>query len=252
MGTIFTPANQVKLTNVSVVRLKKGGKRFEIAAYKNKVMEWRSGVETDLDNVIQIDQVFVNVSKGQLANKEELTKAFKTDDKDKILKEILQKGELQVGEKERGAQLESLAKEIATTVAGMCVDPSTKVPHPVGIIEQAMQDLHFSVNPNKNAKQQALDVIRQIEAKNLIPIARASMRIRLVAPGKEGKLVKEKILSMVQIEDEDWGDEYEMIATINPSSYRSIAAVVEAQTRGKGQLEVLSVKEVREGDEMLT
>ncbi|MND05075.1 hypothetical protein D3C83_256520 [compost metagenome] len=29
--------NQRLLTNVAVVRLKRGGKRFEIAAYKNKV-----------------------------------------------------------------------------------------------------------------------------------------------------------------------------------------------------------------------
>lgn len=38
---IFTPINQVKLTNVSYVRLKKGGKRFELACYKNKVQEYR-------------------------------------------------------------------------------------------------------------------------------------------------------------------------------------------------------------------
>lgn len=42
--SIFTPTNQVKLTNVAVVRLKKSGKRFEIACYKNKVMSWRNKV----------------------------------------------------------------------------------------------------------------------------------------------------------------------------------------------------------------
>lgn len=42
--SIFTPTNQVKLTNVAVVRLKKAGKRFEIACYKNKVMSWRNKV----------------------------------------------------------------------------------------------------------------------------------------------------------------------------------------------------------------
>lgn len=40
--TIFTPINQVKLTNVSVVRLKKGGKRFEIACFKNKILDWKN------------------------------------------------------------------------------------------------------------------------------------------------------------------------------------------------------------------
>ena len=44
MASIFTPVNQVKLTNVSVVRLKKGGRRFELACYKNKVLEFRHKV----------------------------------------------------------------------------------------------------------------------------------------------------------------------------------------------------------------
>lgn len=46
MASIFTPVNQVKLTNVSVVRLKKGGKRFELACYKNKVVEFRKKMYT--------------------------------------------------------------------------------------------------------------------------------------------------------------------------------------------------------------
>src|SRR6187551_3521156 len=103
---IQQPSNQIKLTNVSMVRLKKGKKRFEIACYKNKVMEWRQGIETDLDNVLQIPNVFLNVSKGQTAPTAELQKAFGKDATvDNIILEILQKGELQVGEKERTAQL---------------------------------------------------------------------------------------------------------------------------------------------------
>ena len=44
MATIFTPTNQKRLTNVAVVRLKKAGKRFEIACYPNKVTSWRNKV----------------------------------------------------------------------------------------------------------------------------------------------------------------------------------------------------------------
>uniref|UniRef100_A0A8C2EVX6 SBDS ribosome maturation factor n=1 Tax=Cyprinus carpio TaxID=7962 RepID=A0A8C2EVX6_CYPCA len=74
--SIFTPTNQIRLTNVAVVRMKKGGKRFEIACYKNKVMSWRSGAEKDLDEVLQTNTVFVNVSKGQVAKKDDLSSAF--------------------------------------------------------------------------------------------------------------------------------------------------------------------------------
>jgi len=41
MPRIIQPMNVKTLTDVSVVRLKKCGKRFEIACYKNKVQDWR-------------------------------------------------------------------------------------------------------------------------------------------------------------------------------------------------------------------
>ena len=108
MGKIFQPQASVKLTNVSVVRLKVGGKRFEVACYKNKVGEYRTNLEKDIDNVLQIHSVFINVSKGQLAPIEDLKQAFKTDDLNVIIERILRKGEIQVGEKERNKQIEML------------------------------------------------------------------------------------------------------------------------------------------------
>lgn len=85
---INQPANVIKLTNVSVVRYKRSGKRFEVACYKNKVREWRTGVETDLDEVLQIKSIFVNVSKGQTASKEDVEKAFPGLDTDQALLEV--------------------------------------------------------------------------------------------------------------------------------------------------------------------
>ncbi|KAJ3045371.1 hypothetical protein HDV00_010241 [Rhizophlyctis rosea] len=253
MANIFTPVNQVKLTNVSIVRLKKGGKRFEIACYKNKVLEWRNQVETDLDNVLQVAQVFTNVSKGQLANKEDLNKAFKTEESEKIIKEILQKGELQVGEKERSQQLGNMYRDIATTVAEKCVNPQTKRPYTITMIEKAMADMHFSVHPNKSAKQQALEVIKQLQEKSIIPIARAQMRIRLVLPNKDGKRLKEKLTPMVaSFEDEDWGDEYEAVCLIDPGNFRGINDLIQTETKGRGQIEVLSIRDTEDGDEVMT
>ena len=152
--SIFTPQNQVKLTNVSIVRLKKGGKRFEIACYKNKVLEYRSGITKDLDEVVQSESIFANVSKGQVAKKDDLARSFGTDDERAILLQILAKGELQVSEKERSNLLEDLAKEIATLVADFTVHPETKRPYTLTMIEKVMSDIHYSVHPTRSAKQQ--------------------------------------------------------------------------------------------------
>uniref|UniRef100_A0A8C5LPU1 Ribosome maturation protein SBDS n=1 Tax=Leptobrachium leishanense TaxID=445787 RepID=A0A8C5LPU1_9ANUR len=152
---IFTPTNQIRLTNVAVVRMKKGGKRFEIACYKNKVMGWRSGAEKDLDEVLQTHSVFTNVSKGQVAKKEDVLKAFGTEEQTEICKQILSKGELQVSEKERSTQLEQMFRDIATIVADKCVNPETKRPYTVNLIERAMKDIHYSVKATKSTKQQS-------------------------------------------------------------------------------------------------
>ena len=70
------------------------------------------------------------------------------------LPQILAKGELQVSERERQTQLESMYRDIATIVADKSVNPDTKRPYTVGVIERAMRDTHYAVKPNKSAKQQ--------------------------------------------------------------------------------------------------
>ncbi|KAH9222763.1 SBDS protein C-terminal domain-containing protein, partial [Leptodontidium sp. 2 PMI_412] len=213
---INQPSNQIKLTNVSLVRLKKAKKRFEIACYKNKVLEWRSGIETDLDNVLQINSVFLNVSKGQTAPSADLAKAFgaKTPVNDIIL-EILNKGELQVGEKERHAQLERVHNEVVGIVASKLVDPKTKRVYTTGMIEKALEMLSSQgsqaqnagsgtgtpatgedgeakpkvkehvwtgVVATKSAKSQALEAMKALIAHQPIPVARARMRLRITCP----------------------------------------------------------------------
>ncbi|TKY88075.1 hypothetical protein EX895_003171 [Sporisorium graminicola] len=246
---VFQPANQIKLTNVSVVRLRKAGKRFEIACYKNKVREWRTGVETDLDEVVQIENVFVNVSKGQVAPSDDLQKAFGTTEIPKILQEILKKGELQVGDKERQHELSNTWKDIATQVAEKCVDPGSQRPYTVGMIEKAMHDVHYSVKPARSAKQQALDVIRLLQEKQTIPIERARMRVRITMPNKDGKKLKDKLLPLTdKVEDEDWSDEWELIAFIDPGALKTINELIQSEIKGRGNVETLNFTTIREGD----
>ncbi|XP_046840224.1 ribosome maturation protein SBDS-like [Xenia sp. Carnegie-2017] len=250
--SIFTPTNQVKLTNVAVVRLKRKGKRYEIACYKNKVVSWRNKVEKDLDEVLQTDSIFTNVSKGQVAKREDLVRAFGTDNQMQICLEILAKGELQVSERERNDQLESMFRDIATIVADKCVNPETKRPYTVGIIERAMKDIHYSVITTRSTKQQALEVIRLIKDAGVMPIDRAQMRIRLVLPQREAKQVLEKLRSsFTSIESEEWEGNLEVVCLIDPGFYRTINESLAAQTRGRGTLEVLNLKEIEVGDDRL-
>ena len=135
-------------------------------------------------------------------------------------------------------------RDIATIVADMCVNPETKRPYTVRLIERAMKDSHYAVKPTRNAKQQvineeivypsihpsihppsihpsihptinhpsiqALDVIRIL--KTQMAIDRARMRLRLVLPVKEARKVREKIKSsLASVEQEDWTPDLEIV-----------------------------------------
>lgn len=246
------PISQVRLTNVAVVRLKRKGKRFEIACYKNKVMSWRAGNEADLDEVLQTDRVFSNVSKGILANSKDMAAAFKTSDEQAIVLEILKQGELQVSAGERQHEASNLFNEVATIVSNLCVDPKTKRPFSVGIIERAMRDtLHFAVVSNRPAKVQAQAVIKQLEEH--MNIRRAHMRLRLTIPMSSAKATKEKLKDHVQSwEDEEWDGPYEATVLIAPGGYRAVDEILRQESRGQASFEVISLAVVEEGDEQLT
>ncbi|POY71616.1 hypothetical protein BMF94_5309 [Rhodotorula taiwanensis] len=241
------PGKTIKLTNVSVVRLKKGGKRFEIACYSNTVRAWRTGAQTDLSEVIQIESVFTNVSKGAVASSDDLQKAFGASDVTEVMMQILKKGELQVGEKERAVELEDLRREICTEVASRCVDPNTQRPHTVGMIEKAMNEVGYNVQGSKAAKAQALDLIKVLQAKKTLPIARAQMRVRVTMSSKEGKRMKEKIMPLVtKVEDDEWTEEWELVALIDPGSFRVIDDLLQKEVKGPKKIETMSFAAVED------
>ncbi|KAL9115882.1 MAG: hypothetical protein Q9227_000250 [Pyrenula ochraceoflavens] len=139
---INQPSNKISLTNVSLVRLRKGKKRYELACYKNKLLEYRQGLEESLDNVLQVPTIFLSVQKAETAPKADLEKSFgKGKSQDDMVKEILVKGEIQVNAGERKELLERLEKEVVDMVQARVVDPGTKRVYSAGMIRKALDQL---------------------------------------------------------------------------------------------------------------
>jgi len=198
--------------------------------------------EKDLDEVLQISNVFTNVSKGEVAKSNDLKKSFGTDDRNTIAKEILGKGEVQVGEKEREHDMASLRREIATLVAEKCVDPSTQTPYSVGIIEKAMTEAGYSVRANKNAKSQVSECIKTLQTDSTLPIERAKMRIRVSVPATNIDHLRERLLDGVdKLEHEEkTGEEWLGTMLIDPGQFRVISELLNKTVKGKGRVETLT------------
>ncbi|KAF2735650.1 Shwachman-Bodian-diamond syndrome protein [Polyplosphaeria fusca] len=211
---IIQPSNQVRLTNVAYVRMRKGKKRYEIACYKNKVVEYRREIEKDPENVLQMHEVYLNASRGQLASKADLVKGFGNIPLKEIIEDILRHGELQVGTKERQAELDRMKTEVINIVASKLVDPKTKRVYTTGMIVKALDQLSAQstqpqsqpkkeatesenaeandngmelpkwsgVNTSSDAKKQAQHAMKALLAHQPIPLAKARMRLRVTCP----------------------------------------------------------------------
>lgn len=160
--------------------------------------------------------------------------------------QILEKGELQISEKERHNQLESAFKDIATIIADKCVNPENNRPYPVTMIEKCLKQIHFSVKPNKNNKQQALSVIKEL--KNIIPIERAQMKLRVICHKKHRQALKEMAKDIEENVIHEDG-KLEMIFLTDPGNFREIDHLIKSSPNS--QLHVLSLKEVTEGGDTL-
>eukprot|EP01123_Difflugia_compressa_P006912 TRINITY_DN1931_c0_g1_i3.p1 TRINITY_DN1931_c0_g1~~TRINITY_DN1931_c0_g1_i3.p1 ORF type:complete len:254 (+),score=50.52 TRINITY_DN1931_c0_g1_i3:155-916(+) len=245
---IKAPNTQKRLTNIVVVRLTKGGSRFEIACYPNKVEEWKRKIETDIDEVLQRQAVFTNVSKGELAKLEDIKKAFNTNDQSKVCRIILDSGQIQVSEKERKQDNEKLFKDIASLIVEKCINSQTQQAFTVGVIENAMREIHVSINPHQSAKAQALKIIQALQEKSSLPIERAKMKLLLVVSKDQREEVKTKLKPLiveVTQEDVEEGNNVSWSVTIEPKNFREVDGCLKA---AGGACEVLQHSVKMEND----
>ena len=223
--------------------------------------------------MLQIPSVFLNVSKGQTAPAADLAKAFgsKVGVNDIIL-EILKKGELQVGEKERHAQLERVHNEVIDIVAGKLVDPKSKRVYTAGMIDKALDQLSSQgthkqeeskgsgtatptngdnegdqgkvkgkdmptwtgVVATKSAKSQALDAMKALIAWQPIPVSRARMRLRISCPMSILKQSAKSAPKKEGVVGAADGDEEKMKGTVKD---RILSYVEEVESQGESGAE---------------
>lgn len=227
-----------------------------MACYKNKIVDYRTGKEQNMDEVLQIDNIFTNVSKGILANKKEAKKIFGIDNEELIIQEILKSGQVQISEKERDAYYENVWREVANLVSEKCVNPSNNRRYTPDMIRQAMKMAEFSAHPTRSVKQQFLDCVKLLIAKEVLPIERAKMHLRMqvYAIGDDLKLYNECIdyvksigALIVRGEGTNEANWRSIDLHLDPSHYRDVDQYCNKKD-GKSRLEVVQLCVIEEGD----
>lgn len=103
-----------------------------------------------------MEEIYENASHGTLVKKADLNKFFANKSKKDIIAIILERGELQISDKEREVQQTNITSEIIKVIVEKCVHPVTRRRFTHENIRQAMKDIHFAVKTDQPAKKQAL------------------------------------------------------------------------------------------------
>ena len=176
---IKQPVGQKVFTNISIVKLKLGKSRFELACYPNKVQDYRDKKEKDINEVLQAKEIFTNAVKGDLVPKKVLKEVFPKMSYQDIIKLILDKGDIQTGEKEREEANSNKKNYIANIVVQKTYNTENGLPFPQDIITQALDDINFRYNEKENEKKQALKAIKELIKHKVLPIERKLMQLKI-------------------------------------------------------------------------
>ena len=173
------PVGQKVFTNISIVKLKLGKSRFELACYPNKVQDYRDKKEKDINEVLQAKEIFTNAVKGDLVPKKVLKEVFPKMTYQEIIKLILDKGDIQTGEKEREEGISNLKRYVSNIIVQKTYNTDNGLPFPQDMITQALDDINFKYNEKENEKKQALKAIKELVKHKVLPIERKLMQIKI-------------------------------------------------------------------------
>jgi len=160
----------------------------------------------------------------------------------------LEKGELQVSQKEREELLSQTVKDITNLIANMCLNPNTNKPYTFGVLERTIKDNQISFKTNKNAKVQALETIQKL--KKIIPIERAKMRLNITLQKDKIKKLKNDLKDKEVSYEKEVFEENNMniVMLVDPGLYRTIDDYI---TENKGKIDVLDTCVQELGDEKM-
>lgn len=196
----------------TTARMTKSGEKFEILVKPQPALDYKLGKTVPISQLLFIDEVYSDASKGTHASTEKLERSFGTTDLAKIAEEIMRHGELQLTTDQRRQLIEDKRKQIVAFINRNCIDPRTGTPHPPLRIEQAMSQVKVSIDPFRSAEEQAKTVIEEL--RSIIPLRMEQMRVAVKVFAEHAAKAYGSIKGFGSIAKEEWQADGSLVAIV--------------------------------------
>ncbi len=224
----------------STARLAKGQDKFEILVKPQPALDYKLGKTVNLSQVLLIEEVYSDSSKGTRASAEKLEKHFGTTDPLKVAEEIMKSGELQLTTEQRHQLIDEKRRQIVSIIIRNAIDPRTGAPHPPLRIEQAMEQIRLSIDPYKSAEEQSKLVIDELRP--ILPLKMEQMRVAVKVFPEHAARAYNALKSLGTVSREEWQADGSLVAVVEMPAglYGSFLDRVGKLTQGTIQTKVLT------------
>jgi len=225
-------------SNRQLCVFKSGKHKFEVIANQGAILQYRDG-KIPIHNVLLIDQVFTNSTRGDIANPGDLETVFGTEDVSKCCEEIVKRGDIQYTASERKKFTEDKTKEIVYYINKNYVDPKTKLPHPADRIANCMKQCHIRVDPNGDTKRQGEEAVKKMRGKLMFAKAvaiTAKLTIKHEHTGKCTNLIRQ----MANVLQDEWtGTGCVYTLELSKADFNALQAALMKPTNGDYNFQIL-------------
>ncbi len=223
---------------ITIARLKKFGKTFEISIDPEQALRYKKGELHDLGEVLHADRIFLDAKKGLVASHSDLEQAFKTSDANKIADVIIKEGEIQFTADHRQQEREEKRKKLIYLIHKQAIDARTGFPIPSERIEAALEQAKVHLDDHKTVEEQFDTIITKLRP--ILPIKIEQKRLSILIPAiHAGKA--QSTLRAVGIQKEDWKSDgsWEVIIEVPAGLLQEFIDKVNAVTHGQAIIKIL-------------
>lgn len=197
----------VSLDDAVIARLEKGGSRYEILVDPELVEKWKQNSDSiKISDLLAIEEIWIDAKNGDRPTSDSLENIFGTTNLDECVIKILKEGSIQLTTLQRKKIVAEKRKQIINQISSTATDPKTKLPHPITRIENALDEIRFSIDPFKSVESQvdkAVNLLRPI-----IPLQFITVKLAFKIPGKDyggvSQLLRESIQKEEWLTDGTW------------------------------------------------
>lgn len=210
--------------------------RFEILVDPNLAFAFKGGEKVNLSEMLVGDIIYKDANKGLKASEESLKKVFGTIDIYKVASIILMKGEIQLTAEQRREMIENKKKQIINFISRCCVDPRTNLPHPPKRLELAFEEAGISIDPFKDAEEQALNVIKSL--KRFLPLKMTNVILRVKLPAEYAGKTYGIISNFGVIKRSEWLSDGSWICEVEMPAGLQLSFIDKMNQVCKGSVEI--------------